>query len=51
MPQMAPLSWVTLMIYFTIIFLMINPLNYFLFIKTSSYYSTKLQHTPLNWKW
>nr|ARH54380.1 ATP synthase F0 subunit 8 [Gastrallus laevigatus] len=51
MPQMAPLSWTLLFIYFTIIFLTINPLNFFNF----KYYPNKKlmtkQEFKINWKW
>nr|AML25584.1 ATP synthase F0 subunit 8 [Erotylidae sp. BMNH 1274392] len=51
MPQMAPLSWVTLMIYFTIIFLMFNSLNYFSFLYTPKSSSKSKVKISLNWKW
>nr|AFP16935.1 ATP synthase F0 subunit 8 [Boros schneideri]ARH54870.1 ATP synthase F0 subunit 8 [Boros schneideri] len=51
MPQMAPLNWLTLMIYFMIILFLFNSLNYysFMYIKKTFYKSTK--KTSLNWKW
>nr|AYW52365.1 ATP synthase F0 subunit 8 [Nitidulidae sp. 1 ACP-2013] len=51
MPQMAPLNWLILFIYFIIIFLMFNAVNYFSFlykIKSSSVEKKKIQY---NWKW
>nr|AXS65372.1 ATP synthase F0 subunit 8 [Bostrichoidea sp. 9 KM-2017] len=51
MPQMAPLSWLTLFFYFTIIFLMINSLNYYNFnYKSITNKFTKTQK-KINWKW
>nr|ALO76887.1 ATP synthase F0 subunit 8 [Propalticus sp. PRO01] len=52
MPQMAPLSWVTLLIYFILVFLLFNILNYFSFIyqpKIKLNFKTKLNQ--YNWKW
>nr|YP_010010508.1 ATP synthase F0 subunit 8 [Callosobruchus maculatus]YP_010876294.1 ATP synthase F0 subunit 8 [Bruchus pisorum]QOH99476.1 ATP synthase F0 subunit 8 [Callosobruchus maculatus]WHE17345.1 ATP synthase F0 subunit 8 [Bruchus pisorum] len=51
MPQMAPLNWLTLMIFFIMIFFMFNIMNFFSFsypIKKS-----KLQKKTIkfNWKW
>nr|ANJ70234.1 ATP synthase F0 subunit 8 [Calathus melanocephalus] len=53
MPQMAPMNWLFLYIMFTLIFLMFNFLNYYMFmiknpsnIKENNYISK-----ILNWKW
>nr|YP_009544254.1 ATP synthase F0 subunit 8 [Simulium maculatum]AYO45662.1 ATP synthase F0 subunit 8 [Simulium maculatum] len=55
MPQMAPISWLTLFILFTIIFMLFNIMNYFciVFTPTSKESETTSQLTPpsLNWKW
>nr|YP_011010306.1 ATP synthase F0 subunit 8 [Metrocoris ciliatus]WPW46921.1 ATP synthase F0 subunit 8 [Metrocoris ciliatus] len=51
MPQMAPLSWLTLMIIFLMTMLMINTLMYFnknYITKTGSKNNLK---TSINWKW
>nr|ATN23481.1 ATP synthase F0 subunit 8 [Bruchus sp. EMHAU-15071302] len=51
MPQMAPLNWLTLMIFFTMIFLMFNSLNFFTFnyeVKKMTSFKKKLTY---NWKW
>nr|AND96396.1 ATP synthase F0 subunit 8 [Onthophagus bicallosus] len=50
MPQMAPINWLSLLIYFSLIFLMFNVLNYYSFnynIKTFF----KKKKNNLNWKW
>nr|YP_009327155.1 ATP synthase F0 subunit 8 [Orthetrum chrysis]ANX09979.1 ATP synthase F0 subunit 8 [Orthetrum chrysis] len=53
MPQMAPMSWLMLFMFFSIMLLMINMLNYYLFNpklnikKMSKDFSLKSQ----NWKW
>nr|QWB85654.1 ATP synthase F0 subunit 8 [Sarmydus sp. N117] len=51
MPQMAPLNWLILLFYFTLVFALFNTLNYFLFsykIKVNNIKSLKSQ---LIWKW
>nr|ARH54588.1 ATP synthase F0 subunit 8 [Pogonus iridipennis] len=53
MPQMAPMSWIFLYIMFTMIFLMFNFLNYYLFlIKNNEMTELKnFKNKMLNWKW
>nr|YP_010140016.1 ATP synthase F0 subunit 8 [Aulacochilus grouvellei]QQK56315.1 ATP synthase subunit 8 [Aulacochilus grouvellei] len=53
MPQMAPLNWLILFIYFVMIFLFINSMNYYLFYYTPKFFQiNKFSHLPmLNWKW
>nr|YP_010309668.1 ATP synthase F0 subunit 8 [Actenodia billbergi]UMR54785.1 ATP synthase F0 subunit 8 [Actenodia billbergi] len=52
MPQMAPLNWLTLMVYFILIFLTLNSFNFYTFI---CYKKTSISHKPnitkTNWKW
>nr|UKO31659.1 ATP synthase F0 subunit 8 [Limnophyes sp. YF-2022] len=52
---MAPISWLTLFIMFTITFMMFNVLNYYCFNKTNKTISTennlKTNNNSLNWKW
>nr|UOU85100.1 ATP synthase F0 subunit 8 [Simulium erythrocephalum] len=56
MPQMAPISWLTLFILFTIIFMLFNIMNYFCVVFTPNT-SKESEKTPqlsppsLNWKW
>nr|AIS38206.1 ATP synthase F0 subunit 8 [Teslasena femoralis] len=50
MPQMAPLSWLNLFMFFVMVFIMMNALNYFSF----SYHPMKkilLKKKTINWKW
>nr|QNG56317.1 ATP synthase F0 subunit 8 [Palaestes scutellaris] len=50
MPQMAPLSWLSLFLFFVMIFIMFNIMNYFSFnysIKPKKFWK-KFQ---INWKW
>nr|AYR05331.1 ATP synthase F0 subunit 8 [Coleoptera sp. ACP-2013] len=52
MPQMAPMNWLTLFIYFTIIFIIFNSLNYFMSLKSNkSLFSKSNKKNSLNWKW
>nr|YP_011010332.1 ATP synthase F0 subunit 8 [Metrocoris quynhi]WPW46947.1 ATP synthase F0 subunit 8 [Metrocoris quynhi] len=51
MPQMAPLSWLSLMIMFIITIIIINTLMYF-----NKNYMTKMENKEknfkeMNWKW
>nr|ALO76618.1 ATP synthase F0 subunit 8 [Lema sp. LEM01] len=51
MPQMAPLNWISLMIYFVMLLYMFNMMNYFinLFLPKKSF--IKIKNLKLNWKW
>nr|YP_009628227.1 ATP synthase F0 subunit 8 [Isonychia kiangsinensis]QBO27427.1 ATP synthase F0 subunit 8 [Isonychia kiangsinensis] len=52
MPQMAPLSWLSLFIVFSLTLILFNALNYFLYspeVPSSSL--TGFKTTPLPWKW
>nr|YP_010227868.1 ATP synthase F0 subunit 8 [Propsilocerus taihuensis]UDE16194.1 ATP synthase F0 subunit 8 [Propsilocerus taihuensis] len=55
MPQMAPISWLILLIFFIFILILFNILNYYcFFIKSSSQISEKKifnNKIDLNWKW
>nr|AXS65723.1 ATP synthase F0 subunit 8 [Cucujoidea sp. 23 KM-2017] len=51
MPQMAPLNWLSLFIFFTVIFLIVNSLNYFMFLYTIKNNNFKKNSPKLNWKW
>nr|AXS65613.1 ATP synthase F0 subunit 8 [Cucujoidea sp. 43 KM-2017] len=51
MPQMAPLNWLMLFFYFTMIFIIFNILNYYMFlyqVKKETFKKSKFQ---INWKW
>nr|YP_002265513.1 ATP synthase F0 subunit 8 [Sphaerius sp. BT0074]ACF35085.1 ATP synthase F0 subunit 8 [Sphaerius sp. BT0074] len=52
MPQMAPMNWIMLFLYFTMIFIMFNSLNYFMFTKKNMNFTKNnfLQKTMF-WKW
>nr|QNJ33253.1 ATP synthase F0 subunit 8 [Elaptus prionoides] len=51
MPQMAPLNWLMLFILFTLVFLIFNSMNYFLFIYPVKKFTTKKSKPIFNWKW
>nr|WRO44926.1 ATP synthase F0 subunit 8 [Themus luteipes] len=52
MPQMAPLSWLNLFIFFIAVFLIFNSLNYFFFNKPCiSHNKTIMKKNNYNWKW
>nr|WKU83758.1 ATP synthase F0 subunit 8 [Argentinomyia sp. ECU10] len=53
MPQMAPISWLSLFMLFSIIFILFNSMNYFIYfpllIKSKNIKSTSTN--SMNWKW
>nr|AXS65122.1 ATP synthase F0 subunit 8 [Monotomidae sp. KM-2017] len=51
MPQMAPMNWTLLMMYFIIIFLMFNCMNYFNFFYKKKSFKTHVKNIKTNWKW
>nr|AWH98611.1 ATP synthase F0 subunit 8 [Doddsia occidentalis] len=52
MPQMAPISWLTLFIAFSLILLIFNVVNYYSFLPNSPEVSEKtFTQTSFNWKW
>nr|WMV01989.1 ATP synthase subunit 8 [Plagiodera versicolora] len=51
MPQMMPLNWLTLMIYFLSIFLLFNIMNYYMFFYSFKVNKKMKKYINLNWKW
>nr|UXD79080.1 ATP synthase F0 subunit 8 [Stolotermes victoriensis] len=52
MPQMMPLSWLTLMLMFSVSLMLFNTMNYFSFSPNAQQMSTKTMLTKkMNWKW
>nr|ASM82699.1 ATP synthase F0 subunit 8 [Ceratomantis saussurii] len=52
MPQMMPLNWLMLFSFFSILLIMFNVMNYYMFFnKTSSISSMKTLTKILIWKW
>nr|AXS66361.1 ATP synthase F0 subunit 8 [Elateroidea sp. 1 KM-2017] len=50
MPQMAPLSWISLFMTTIVIFLVINSLNYYMYKHNPTKSETKKLQNK-NWKW
>nr|AVN68196.1 ATP synthase F0 subunit 8 [Melanozosteria sp. Cairns, Australia] len=52
MPQMMPLSWLMLFIFFSIMFMMFNFINYFSYIPIKFLTEKKkINIKMMNWKW
>nr|YP_010261323.1 ATP synthase F0 subunit 8 [Gomphus vulgatissimus]UIB40230.1 ATP synthase F0 subunit 8 [Gomphus vulgatissimus] len=53
MPQMAPMSWLLLFLFFTIMLILFNTINYYLFIPKIEPSKTLESSKILNmtWKW
>nr|WNG77925.1 ATP synthase F0 subunit 8 [Elephantomyia inulta] len=53
MPQMSPLSWLSLFIIFSITLIIFNMLNYFLYLPPAPKKNNNkaFNMTTLNWKW
>nr|WGO57967.1 ATP synthase F0 subunit 8 [Perisphaerus sp. 1 ZQW-2023b] len=51
MPQMMPLSWVTLYFMFIITMMIFSIMNYYLFINKPKYFKKNIYMKSLNWKW
>nr|QHD46552.1 ATP synthase F0 subunit 8 [Geron pallipilosus] len=53
MPQMAPMSWLTLFLIFSISLILFNMVNYFSFINLTEKkpLSLKFMKKSLEWKW
>nr|QWZ46352.1 ATP synthase F0 subunit 8 [Pelecyphorus contortus] len=52
MPQMAPLNWLTLMIFFIMVFSMFNIMNYYSFTYMIEPKKHKMMKKfKMNWKW
>nr|AND96748.1 ATP synthase F0 subunit 8 [Onthophagus longimanus] len=51
MPQMAPINWLMLLIYFSMIFMIFNVMNFYCFNYNIKSFSFKKQIKKLNWKW
>nr|QRW36348.1 ATP synthase F0 subunit 8 [Hydroporus sp. IBE<ESP> AN585] len=52
MPQMAPMNWLILYIFFSLVFILFNFMNYYLFlINKKNNNINKLLKKSFNWKW
>nr|AMA06627.1 ATP synthase F0 subunit 8 [Cryptolaemus montrouzieri]AMA06638.1 ATP synthase F0 subunit 8 [Cryptolaemus montrouzieri]AMA06649.1 ATP synthase F0 subunit 8 [Cryptolaemus montrouzieri]AMA06660.1 ATP synthase F0 subunit 8 [Cryptolaemus montrouzieri]AMA06671.1 ATP synthase F0 subunit 8 [Cryptolaemus montrouzieri] len=51
MPQMMPLNWMMLYLFFFLIFMIINSMIYFIFFN-KPYSTQKIKYNnKINWKW
>nr|YP_010895057.1 ATP synthase F0 subunit 8 [Criorhina nigriventris]WJW73583.1 ATP synthase F0 subunit 8 [Criorhina nigriventris] len=53
MPQMAPISWLSLFLLFTLIFFLFNMMNYFTYLSPTpkSTSSDQIDTKSMTWKW
>nr|AXS65713.1 ATP synthase F0 subunit 8 [Cerambycidae sp. 7 KM-2017] len=51
MPQMAPLNWLILFMFFIMVFLMFNIVNFYSFTIIPEKKKFKKTSISLNWKW
>nr|WEG23140.1 ATP synthase F0 subunit 8 [Bithia sp. 1 HNL-2023a] len=54
MPQMSPINWLSLFIMFSITFLIINMMNYYMYNLNTPKFNLNFQFKlkkSLNWKW
>nr|QNE86000.1 ATP synthase F0 subunit 8 [Platambus maculatus] len=53
MPQMAPMNWMFLYIFFSMTFMLFNFINYYMFIVNNNMnkINNKFNNKYLNWKW
>nr|YP_008757559.1 ATP synthase F0 subunit 8 [Batocera lineolata]AEV21654.1 ATP synthase F0 subunit 8 [Batocera lineolata]ATN28875.1 ATP synthase F0 subunit 8 [Batocera lineolata] len=51
MPQMSPISWLTLFIFFLMIFFIFNIMNYYIFNYNIKIQQKNKKLTLFNWKW
>nr|QNG56356.1 ATP synthase F0 subunit 8 [Phalacridae gen. sp. MJ-2020] len=51
MPQMAPLSWLLMFIIFSMIFIMFNIMNYYIFLYPTKEKKLNKKMINLIWKW
>nr|WGO57473.1 ATP synthase F0 subunit 8 [Perisphaerus sp. 3 ZQW-2023b] len=51
MPQMMPLSWVTLYFTFIATMMMFSIMNYYLHINKPNHTKKKIFSSSMNWKW
>nr|YP_010988513.1 ATP synthase F0 subunit 8 [Australoluciola thailandica]WOR80618.1 ATP synthase F0 subunit 8 [Australoluciola thailandica] len=51
MPQMAPLSWLNLFIFFIVIYMLFNVMNYFMLIYNNKNIKKENKNKNILWKW
>uniref|UniRef100_A0AAU7GJG9 ATP synthase complex subunit 8 n=1 Tax=Cardipennis shaowuensis TaxID=342701 RepID=A0AAU7GJG9_9CUCU len=51
MPQMAPMNWVSLYIFFSFLLLLLIVFNYYMFLYTPLKMKIIKKEKKINWKW
>nr|ALO71116.1 ATP synthase F0 subunit 8 [Pselaphinae sp. 10 EF-2015] len=51
MPQMSPLNWIFLYMFFSMIFIMFNIMNYYYLNYKPKYINNLNKKNSKNWKW
>nr|YP_010010045.1 ATP synthase F0 subunit 8 [Anoplistes halodendri]QNS38612.1 ATP synthase F0 subunit 8 [Anoplistes halodendri] len=51
MPQMAPMNWLTLFVFFTVIFVTFNVMVYFSYPQPIKKYKKTKKEISFYWKW
>nr|UZG66045.1 ATP synthase F0 subunit 8 [Aquatica ficta] len=51
MPQMAPLSWLNLFIYYAMVFVMYNAMNYYWILYKNNEMKQTKKNKMISWKW
>nr|QUB07114.1 ATP synthase F0 subunit 8 [Donacia flemola] len=51
MPQMAPMNWTLIMMYFITMFILFNIMNYYNFLYKFKFMKLNKKFKKLNWKW
>nr|APX39633.1 ATP synthase F0 subunit 8 [Altica brevicollis] len=51
MPQMMPLNWMLLFMFFNLTYFLVNNFIYFSFLINSSKNKLKIKKLNFNWKW
>nr|YP_010166689.1 ATP synthase F0 subunit 8 [Nebrioporus vagrans]QRV62780.1 ATP synthase F0 subunit 8 [Nebrioporus vagrans] len=52
MPQMAPMNWIILYMFFSLMFIFFNFMNYYMFmINSKTEKMNKILDKNLSWKW
>nr|AEP27571.1 ATP synthase F0 subunit 8 [Melanobaris laticollis] len=51
MPQMSPMNWLTLYIFFVTIYIFIIMINYYMFLYNTNKKNLSKKISYMNWKW
>nr|AEP27681.1 ATP synthase F0 subunit 8 [Byctiscus populi] len=50
-PQMMPLNWLTLLMYFSMVFMLFNMMNYFCILYHPKMSHYQIKNIKYSWKW